>query len=74
MTPTRGPTPAVRIDVHDAHELADREGATVLDVVDTVVYDKVPQAIEGAVRIDPEDVPERYNELPKKGAVLTYCT
>lgn len=64
----------VRISIEDASRLARDEGATILDVVDSVVYDKVPQRIEGAVRIAPEDIPQRYHELPKGKVVLAYCT
>lgn len=64
----------IRVGVEDAHRLAQDEGATILDVVDSVVYDKVAQRIERALRIAPEEVPERYQDLPQGKVVLAYCT
>ncbi len=64
----------IRIGVEEAKELLDDGDAFVLDVVDTGVYDRVPERIEGAVRIDPTEVPDEYERLPDAGTVLTYCT
>lgn len=64
----------VRISVDEAHKLVAEGDATILDVVDTHVYGKVPDQIEGAVRIDPAGVPDEFDRLPGERTVLTYCT
>lgn len=64
----------IRIDVDEAKGQVDEGVAVVLDVVDTHVYDRVPEQIEGAVRIDPAKVPGEYERLPENRTVLTYCT
>lgn len=64
----------VRVSVDEASKLVAAGDATVLDVVDTHVYDKVPDQIEGAVRIDPAAVPDEFERLPRERTVLAYCT
>ncbi len=64
--------PRIRIAVEDAHAMWREEGATILDVVDTHMYRETTDQLRGAVRIDPEDVPARFHELPKGKPVLAY--
>ena len=46
----------IRIALDKAKELYDEENVTVLDVVDTEDYDDFDYQIEGAERINPEDI------------------
>lgn len=64
----------IRVSVDDAKAHHDEHGATFLDVVDTVAYDRVDEQIEGAVRIAPEKVQDEFEKLPEERAVFTYCT
>ena len=66
--------PRIRVSIEDAHALWKDEGATALDVVDTHAYGKTTDQIEGAIRIDPEEIRERFNELPTGKPVVAYCT
>lgn len=60
--------------MEDGHALWKDEGATPLDVVDTHLYNKTEDQIEGAIRIDPEKLREDYTKLPEDKPVLAYCT
>jgi rhodanese-related sulfurtransferase len=62
----------IRISIEDARERYEKGEATVLDVVDTDAYQRFPYKIQGAVRINPEDVPDEFSRLPKDRSVLTY--
>lgn len=64
----------LRISVDEAHQRKAENGAVILDVVGSESYPDVTHEIEGAVRIDPEDVEEDYKKLPEDQEVLTYCT
>jgi rhodanese-related sulfurtransferase len=66
--------PRLRMTVDEAHQLWMEEDATVLDVVDTDAYERTPDQIKGAVRIEPIDIPRRFRELPRDRPVLAYCT
>jgi rhodanese-related sulfurtransferase len=62
----------VRISLEDARRIQQDESATVLDVVDSHSYEDTPDQVEGAVRIAPEELKERFEELPKGKPVLAY--
>ena len=64
----------IRISVEEAKELKDEENATILDVVDPDTYEEVSYRIEDAVRIDPRDIRDEFEQLPKERTVLAYCT
>jgi rhodanese-related sulfurtransferase len=64
----------IRISVEDANERYEREDVTVLDAVDPGAFERTSYMIEGAVRIDPRDVRDEFEQLPKGRTVLTYCT
>jgi rhodanese-related sulfurtransferase len=63
---------SVRITIDEAKKLYDEEEVTVLDVVDSVTFDKLDYKIKGAERINPKDVAEEYQQLPKDQTVLAY--
>jgi rhodanese-related sulfurtransferase len=48
--------------------------AIVLDVVSSSVYPLMHEAIAGAIRIAPERLAERIEELPRSVTIITYCT
>jgi rhodanese-related sulfurtransferase len=63
------PSPA-RIDPERAHELV-ASGALLLDVRR---HDDPSHALEGAVRIPPDEIPDRLDELPRDAPVVLACT
>ena len=48
--------------------------AIVLDVVSSSVYPLMHEAIAGAIRIVPEELADRLEELPRSATIITYCT
>jgi rhodanese-related sulfurtransferase len=62
----------IRIALDKAKELYDQEDVTVLDVVDSETFEKLDYKIEGAVRINPEDIKGKYTQLPEDQRVLAY--
>ena len=63
---------AIRISTAEARERYDQGDVTVLDVVDSHVYDNYPYQVQGALRIKPEDIPDEFSRLPEDLSVLTY--
>lgn len=68
----RGEGRPLRISVDEAKERYDESGVTVLDVVDPGTYRRLSQQIKGAVRIDPREFPDKFDQLPEDRAVLAY--
>ena len=64
----------LRISVEEAKTRADAGNVTFLDVVDPGAYEKIDYQIAGAVRIDPREIKEEYNQLPVADVILAYCT
>jgi len=64
----------IRISVEEAKELYDEGNVSVLDVVDTGAFEKIPYKVKDAIRIAPEDFREEYSKLPQDRHVLAYCT
>lgn len=62
----------IRIALDKAKELYDEKGVTVLDVVDSETFEELDYKIEGAARINPEDIKEEYTQLPEGQHVLVY--
>ena len=58
----------------EAKARLDAGRAIVLDVVSPRAWDQLDEAIPGAVRIPPDEVPNRLDELPRDRAIITYCT
>ncbi len=65
---------AIRIDVAAAKEKLDAGRAVALDVVQPPAWDEIDGAVEGAVRIPPQEIGQRFGELPRELDVITYCT
>ncbi|MGW8251838.1 MAG: rhodanese-like domain-containing protein [Anaerolineales bacterium] len=64
----------LRIPVEQAKSRAEDGSATFLDVVDPGAYEKIDYKIKGALRIDPREIEEEYERLPRQEDILAYCT
>ena len=60
----------VRIDPERARELVER-GATLVDVRQT---DNAALPLEGALRVRPDEIPLRLDELPRGSPIVLACT
>lgn len=63
-----------RINVADAKAMTDAGEAVILDVIASHVWPSMTRIIPGSMRIPPEEVEERFAELPRDKAVIAYCT
>ncbi len=64
----------IRIEVVAAKERLDSGQAVALDVVQPQAWEELDGAVEGAVRIPPQEIGQRFGELPHDLAIITYCT
>lgn len=64
----------LRIDVHEAKAKLESGGAVALDVVQPGAWEQIDGVVKGAVRIPPQDIGRRFQELPRELDVITYCT
>ncbi len=64
----------IRIDVGGAKQKLDSGRAVALDVVQPHAWDELDGAVQGAVRIPPDEIGHRFAELPLDLDVITYCT
>lgn len=64
----------IRISVDEAKKLYDEREVTVLDVVDTGAFEKIPYKVKAAIRITPEDFKDEYSKIPEDKLVLAYCS
>jgi rhodanese-related sulfurtransferase len=64
----------LRIDPTDAKARVDAGEAIILDVVSPMAWEELDLAIKGAVRIAPDELGERWVELPREREVIAYCT
>ena len=63
------------MSVRDLKRRLDRgEETLVLDVRHAGTREDLPGSIPGSVRIPPEELPERYGELPRDRLIVAYCT
>ena len=65
---------SLRIDPAEAKARVDAGEAIILDVVSPMAWEQLDQAVQGAVRIAPDELSERWGELPRERAVIAYCT
>lgn len=63
-----------RIAPAEAKALVDSGEAIVLDVVASHVYPSMTRTVEGSIRIPPEEVADRLDELPRDKTIIAYCT
>jgi rhodanese-related sulfurtransferase len=64
----------LRIDPAEAKARIDAGEAIVLDVVTPIGWAQLDRVIPGAVRIPPDEVAERWRELPTERTIIAYCT
>jgi rhodanese-related sulfurtransferase len=64
----------LRIEPADAKARVDAGEAIVLDVVSPMAWEQIDRAVHGAVRISPDEVGDRWQELPHERAIIAYCT
>ena len=64
----------IRIGVDEARARLESGEAVALDVVQPGAWEQVDGAVEGAVRIPPAEIEQRFSELPLDLEVITYCT
>ena len=64
----------LRMTVDEAKATYDQDDVVVLDVVDAGEYRHVADEIRRAVHIDPDEIEEVYEQLPRDQTILTYCT
>jgi rhodanese-related sulfurtransferase len=63
-----------RIDVAQAKAWLDAGEAVVLDSVASHIWPSMSRAIQGAIRVPPEEIQDRFSELPRDKTVIVYCT
>jgi rhodanese-related sulfurtransferase len=64
----------LRITPEKAKAMVESGQALFLDVISSSVYPLMHLAIAGAIRIAPEELADRVDELPKSTTIITYCT
>jgi rhodanese-related sulfurtransferase len=64
----------LRIGPAEAKKMVDAGEAIVLDVVESNTWRQMDVAIKDALRIDPEEVDDRLQELPTDRGIIAYCT
>lgn len=71
----QAPAEAGRITV-DALKamLAKNRPVTIIDVRVGDTYDNSDSKIKGAIRIPPDEIEARLNEIPRNREIVTYCT
>ena len=65
---------SLRIDIDEARRKLGARQAVALDVVQPGAWEQIDGAVEGAVRIPPDEVDQRFSELPLDLDIITYCT
>jgi rhodanese-related sulfurtransferase len=63
-----------RIDVAEAKAMIDVGKAVFLDVVASHVWPAMARTIQDTIRIPPEEIKDRFGELPRDKTIITYCT
>ncbi len=64
----------LRIEAAEARQRIESGGAVALDVVQPGAWDQIDGAVEGALRMPPAEVGQRFGELPIDLDIITYCT
>jgi rhodanese-related sulfurtransferase len=54
--------------------MVDAGEAIVLDIVASRVWPAMARTIQGSIRIPPEQIQERFGELPRDKTIIAYCT
>jgi len=64
----------IRIEPPEGKRKVDAGEAIILDVVQPATWNQMPEAIQGALRIAPDELPDRLDELPTNRGIIAYCT
>ena len=64
----------IRIEVDQARAKLEAGEAVALDVVQPGAWDRIDGVVKGAVRIPPDEIAQRFEELPRDLDIITYCT
>lgn len=64
----------IRITAGEAKRRVDARRAVLLDVVQPATWSQMHRAVAGALRIEPGDISERFEELPRDRQIIAYCT
>ena len=64
----------LRIEPADAKERVDAGDAIILDVVSPMAWEQLDRVIQESVRLAPDELGERWGELPRERAIIAYCT
>lgn len=62
------------MEVAEAKAIVDAGEAVILDVVASHIWPSMTRTVEGSIRIPPEEIPKRLDELPRDKPIITYCT
>jgi rhodanese-related sulfurtransferase len=65
---------SIRISPADAKARVDAGEAVVLDVVSPLAWDELDVVVAGALRVPPDEIGSRMQELPKDRDLIAYCT
>ena len=68
------PDDDLRISPAEAKDRVDSGEAMMLDVVQPATWQQLPRAVAGAIRIEPQEIAQRYHELTPEKQVIAYCT
>ena len=63
-----------RIDPAEAKALTDSGKAMILDVVASHVWPAMTRTIQDSIRIPPQEIEQRFSELPRDKTIIAYCT
>lgn len=67
--------PVPSVTPRELRQMLDRgEPVTVLDVRSRQSYEDARAAIPGSLRIAPQEIPERFSEIPRDRLAVGYCT
>ena len=58
----------------EAKAMVDAGEALILDVVASHVWPSMTRTIQGSVRMSPDEIGNRFGELPRDKAIIAYCT
>ena len=63
-----------RMEVAEAKAMVDVGEALILDVVASHIWPSMTRIIQGSIRIPPDEIGNRFGELPRDKTIVAYCT
>lgn len=64
----------IRIGIGEARRKLEAGEGLALDVVQPGAWERIDGVVKGSVRIPPEELLERFEELPSNLDIVAYCT